>query len=165
MGVERFADAAVSAGVDGVLVVDYPPEESEAFAQALIARAIAPIYLLAPTTASTRMDAVARLARGYVYYVSLKGVTGAGHIDADDVGRHLAVIRNHLHLPLGVGFGIRDGATARAIAQHADAVVIGSRLVQEIDAAPEAEVVARATAWLAGIRRALDLPPEDGERS
>ncbi|KAB2844711.1 MAG: tryptophan synthase subunit alpha [Burkholderiales bacterium] len=156
MGSECFLAQAKRVGVDGVLVVDYPPEESEAFAQGLAARGIAPIYLLAPTTAPARMDAVARLARGYVYYVSLKGVTGAGHIDAEDVGRHLAEIRRHLTLPLGVGFGIRDGATARAIARYADAVVIGSRLVQEIETAPEAVVVDRAATWLAGIRSALD---------
>ena len=156
MGPERFVAAAARVGVDGVLVVDYPPEESEKFAAALSASGIAPIYLLAPTTVAARMDAVARLARGYVYYVSLKGVTGAGNIDVEEVGRRLAEIRRHISLPLGVGFGIRDGATARAIAQHADAVVIGTRLVQEIDAAPAGAVVDKASIWLAGIRAALD---------
>lgn len=165
MGTEHFAAEAAAAGVDGVLVVDYPPEESEGFAQMLLARGIAPIYLLAPTTAGERMDAVARLARGYVYYVSLKGVTGAGHIDTADVARHLADIRRHVRIPVGVGFGIRDAATAKAIARHADAVVIGSRLVQELAAAPASEVVSRASAWLAGIRQALDQANDRGEAS
>ncbi len=162
MGTDAFIAAAAKAGVDGVLTVDYPPEESQGFSETLIAKGIAPIYLLAPTTAPERMDEVARLARGYVYYVSLKGVTGAGYIDTEDVARHLAEIRRHVALPLGVGFGIRDGETARAIARHAEAVVIGTRLVQEIDQAPPGEEATRAREWLAGIRRALDAPPNHG---
>ncbi len=164
MGVDAFVSAAAQAGVDGVLVVDYPPEESTEFAQALIERGLAPIYLLAPTTTPARMDAVGRLARGYAYYVSLKGVTGAGHIDPEDVGRHLAEIRRHIALPLGVGFGIRDGETARAVAAYADAVVIGSRLVQEVETAPAGLAPSRARDWLAEIRRALDAPvPQRGK--
>jgi tryptophan synthase alpha chain len=158
MGVERFADAARVAGVDGVLVVDYPPEESEAFAAALTARGMAQIFLLSPTTPPARVAAVARLARGYVYYVSLKGVTGAGHLDTADVAQKLAEIRRHVKLPIGVGFGIRDAASARAIAAVADGVVIGTRLIQEIEQAAPGEAAARAGRWLRDIRRAIDEP-------
>jgi len=165
MGTDAFVAAASRAGVDGVLTVDYPPEESHGFSETLISKGIAPIYLLAPTTVPERMDAVARLARGYVYYVSLKGVTGAGHIDTEDVARHLGEIRRHVALPLGVGFGIRDGETARAVARHAEAVVIGTRLVQEIEDAPAGEEVMRARAWLASIRKALDEPKNDGGKT
>jgi tryptophan synthase alpha chain len=156
MGTGEFADAARAAGVDGVLVVDYPPEEAEPFAELLGARDIATIFMLSPTTPEARIAAVARLARGYVYYVSLKGVTGAGHLDTADVARKLAEIRRHVRLPVGVGFGIRDAASAQAIARHADAVVIGSRIIQEIEAGPPAEAASRAGRWLAGIRAALD---------
>jgi tryptophan synthase alpha chain len=160
MGAEAFAARAASAGVDGVLVVDYPPEEAESFVQLLDAHGLAPIFLLSPTTTVERMEAVARLARGYVYYVSLKGVTGASHLDTDEVARNLARIRRHVRLPVGVGFGIRDAASARAIAQHADAVVIGSRIIQEMEAGAPRDAPARAGAWLAGIRRALDTMRE-----
>ena len=156
MGVTAFADRAREAGVDGVLVVDYPPEEAGEFASLLGARGIAPIFLIAPTTPDMRIAVVAKLARGYVYYVSLKGVTGAGHLDTADVARHLADIRRHVTLPVGVGFGIRDAASARAIAAEADAVVIGSRIIQEIESGPPAAAPERAGAWLAGIRSALD---------
>jgi tryptophan synthase alpha chain len=156
MGVDVFADRAQDAGVDGVLVVDYPPEEAAEFAELLKARGIAPIFLLAPTTPESRIAAVAKLARGYVYYVSLKGVTGAGHLDTAEVRRKLAEIRKHVKVPVGVGFGIRDAASAQAIAAEADAVVIGSRLIQEIEAGPADAAAERAGAWLAGIRKALD---------
>ena len=156
MGATRFADRAKESGVDGVLVVDYPPEEAEDFARLLDARDIAAIFLLAPTTTEARIAAVAKVARGYVYYVSLKGVTGAGHLDTGDVARKLAGIRKQVTLPVGVGFGIRDAASAQAIAAHADAVVIGSRIIEEIESGPPAEAAARAGAWLSGIRQALD---------
>jgi tryptophan synthase alpha chain len=156
MGVTAFADRARDAGVDGVLVVDYPPEEAVEFAALLEARAIAPIFLLSPTTPETRIAAVARIARGYVYYVSLKGVTGAGNLDTAEVARKLADIRRHVALPVGVGFGIRDAASAQAISAHADAVVIGSRIIQEIEGGPAETAAERAGAWLAGIRSALD---------
>jgi tryptophan synthase alpha chain len=156
MGVAAFADAARAAEVDGVLVVDYPPEEAEGFAAELAKRDIAAIFLLSPTTPGARIAAVARLARGFVYYVSLKGVTGAAHLDTGDVTRKLAEIRGHVGLPVAVGFGIHDAQGAQAIAAHADAVVIGSRIIQEIDDGPPAEAAARAGAWLGGIRAALD---------
>ncbi len=156
MGVGVFAERAQAAGVDGVLVVDYSLEEAADFAALMVARGIAPIFLLAPTTPEPRIELVARLARGYVYYVSLKGVTGAGHLDTAEVARKLAQIRRHVTIPVGVGFGIRDAASAQAIAAHADAVVIGSRIIQEIESGPPAEAASRAGAWLGTIRQALD---------
>jgi tryptophan synthase alpha chain len=156
MGAATFADRAQRAGVDGVIVVDYPPEEASEFAGLLDSRGIAPIFLLSPTTPEARMTTVGRMARGYVYYVSLKGVTGAGHLDTTEVIAKLAEIRKRVALPVGVGFGIRDAASARAIAAHADAVVIGSRIIQEIEAAPPGEAARRAAAWLATIRAAVD---------
>ena len=156
MGVGIFAERAHSAGVDGVIVVDYPPEEAREFAALLDEHGIAPIFLLSPTTTESRMSAVGRIGRGYAYYVSLKGVTGAGHLDTSDVIAKLVEIRKRVALPIGVGFGIRDAASAQAIAAHADAVVIGSRIIQEIEAAPAGEAAKRAGAWLATIRAALD---------
>lgn len=156
MGTQEFARRAQAAGVDGVLVVDYPTEEAGEFASLLCEHDIAPIFLLAPTTPESRIASVAKLARGYVYYVSLKGVTGAAHLDTADVARKLAEIRRHVTLPVGVGFGIRDAASAQAIAAHADAVVIGSRIIQEIEAGPPEGAASRAGAWLATIRHALD---------
>jgi tryptophan synthase alpha chain len=156
MGAQAFAARARAAGVDGALVVDYPPEEAGEFAQLLRAQGIAPIFMLSPTTPEARIEAVAALARGYVYYVSLKGVTGAGHLDTADVARKLAEIRRHVDLPVGVGFGIRDAASAQAVAAHADAVVIGSRVIQEIEQAPPGDAARRAGVFLAGIRAALD---------
>jgi len=165
MGTTAFADRARDAGVDGVLVVDYPPEESVEFAALLGARAIAPIFLLSPTTPETRIAAVAQIARGYVYYVSLKGVTGAGHLDTTEVAAKLAEIRRHVRLPVGVGFGIRDAASAQAIAAHADAVVIGSRIIQEIENGPPEAAAERAAAWLSVIRSALDAKRASGTAS
>ena len=160
MGPAAFADRARAAGVDGVLVVDYPPEEAADFAALLGARALAPIFLLSPTTPDARIAAIGAMARGYVYYVSLKGVNGAGHLDTAEVGRKVDAIRRHVSLPVGVGFGIRDAASAQAIAAHADAVVIGSRIIQEIEAGPAAAAAQRAGDWLAGIRAALDSMPK-----
>jgi len=156
MGHEQFVDAAKAAGVDGVLVVDYPPEEAGAFAELLTANGIAPIFLLSPTTPEARIAAVGRLARGYVYYVSLKGVTGAGNLDIGDVSDKLAAIRRHVPVPIGVGFGIRDGVSARAVSEVSDAVVIGSALVQRIADAGEAAGPQAAGAWLRDIRTAID---------
>jgi len=156
MGLPAFAKRAQDAGVDGVLVVDYPPEEAAEFAKAMDAHALAPIFLLAPTTPESRVAEVARIARGYVYYVSLKGVTGASHIDTSEVARKLAEIRRHVTIPVGVGFGIRDPQSALAVAAHADAVVIGSRIIQEIESGPASEAASRAGAWLGTIRTALD---------
>ncbi|WP_157271564.1 tryptophan synthase subunit alpha [Azohydromonas aeria] len=155
-GVERFVADASAAGVDGVLIVDYPPEECEAFAGQLQAAGMDPIFLLAPTSTEARMAHVGRIASGYVYYVSLKGVTGAGHLDTAAVAAMLPRIRAHVSVPVGVGFGIRDAASARAVGEVADAVVIGSRLVQLLQAAPKDEVAATGRRFMAEIRAALD---------
>ena len=155
-GSERFIADAESAGVDGVLVVDYPPEEAEAFAAQLKSASLDPIFLLAPTSTDDRMASVGRIASGYVYYVSLKGVTGAGHLDTDAVARVLPRIRKHVSVPVGVGFGIRDAATAQAIGRVADAVVSGSRLVQIMETQTRDTVAPAAAAFIAEIRAALD---------
>jgi len=156
MGVDPFLDAARDAGVDGLIVVDYPPEESEAFAAAARARGLDPIFLLAPTSGDERIAHVARLAGGYVYYVSLKGITGAGNIDTAEVAQRVARIKAATPLPVGVGFGIRDGATARAIAQAADAVIIGTRMIQVLEEGPPERAAERAGRFVADVRGALD---------
>jgi tryptophan synthase alpha chain len=156
MGAETFAARAAEAGVDGVLVVDLPPEEADVFGPLLKAHGIDPIFLLAPTSTRSRIEQVGRIASGYVYYVSLKGVTGSAALNVDEVLAALPAIREATGLPVGVGFGIRDGATAAAIARHADAVVIGTRLIQEIDAAGPDRALERAGAFLRGIRDAID---------
>jgi tryptophan synthase alpha chain len=156
MGYDAFAEAAAAAGVDGVLVVDYPPEESEPLTLNLRSRGIDSIFLLSPTSMAARMDGVARLASGYVYYVSLKGVTGAANIDLTEVSERIPQIRSRVNLPIGVGFGIRDGATARAIAGISDAVVIGSRLVQEIESSPPAAMLENLQRLVSEIRQAMD---------
>jgi tryptophan synthase alpha chain len=155
-GADSFVEDASAAGVDGVLIVDYPPEECEEFAATLRAHHMDLIFLLAPTSTDKRMDQVARVASGYVYYVSLKGVTGAGNLDTDAVEAMLPRIRQHVNIPVGVGFGIRDAATAKAVGRVADAVVIGSRIIQLLEAAPAGQEVAAAQDFLAGIREALD---------
>ncbi|WPB55129.1 tryptophan synthase subunit alpha [Xylophilus sp. GOD-11R] len=155
-GAGSFARDAATAGVDGVLVVDYPPEEAADFAAQLRTHGLDLIFLLAPTSTDERMAEVARLASGYVYYVSLKGVTGAGHLDTGAVEAMLPRIRQHVSIPVGVGFGIRDAATAKAVGRVADAVVIGSRLIQLIDNQPRENVVPAAREFLSGIRQALD---------
>ena len=155
-GVDRFVTDAQLAGVDGVLVVDYPPEECEDFAAKLQASGLDPIFLLAPTSTEARMRHVARIARGYVYYVSLKGVTGAGHLDTDAVAAMVPRIKAFVKLPVGVGFGIRDAKTARAVADVSDAVVIGTALVQLLEGCTRDNVAATAGEFIAGMRRALD---------
>ncbi|HRM62731.1 tryptophan synthase subunit alpha [Acidovorax temperans] len=151
-----FVRDAAAAGVDGVLIVDYPPEECEAFAADLRAHGMDLIFLLAPTSTSERMAQVARVASGYVYYVSLKGVTGSGALDTAAVEQMLPRIRQHVHIPVGVGFGIRDAATAQAIGKVADAVVIGSRIIQLIEDQEHAKVVPMTMDFLRGVRKALD---------
>ncbi len=155
-GVDRFITDAKSAGVDGVLVVDYPPEECEDFALGLRAQGLDPIFLLAPTSTEARMRQVGRIATGYVYYVSLKGVTGAGHLDTAAVAEMVPRIKAHVSVPVGVGFGIRDAATATAVAAVSDAVVIGSALVQLLETQPRDAVAKAAGAFIAEIRQALD---------
>jgi tryptophan synthase alpha chain len=155
-GEGAFVRDSAEAGVDGVLIVDYPPEECEQFAASLRAHGMDLIFLLAPTSTDERMAQVARVASGYVYYVSLKGVTGSGALDTSAVEQMLPRIRQHVTIPVGVGFGIRDAATAQAIGKVADAVVIGSRIIQFIEDQEHAKVVPLTIDFLRGIRKALD---------
>jgi tryptophan synthase alpha chain len=155
-GAERFVADAKAAGVDGVLVVDYPPEECGPFVELLKAQGLDPIFLLAPTSSEARMQAVGRIASGYVYYVSLKGVTGAGHLDTDAVARMLPRIKANVRLPVGVGFGIRDAVSAQAVARVADAVVIGSALVQILQSQTRDNAVSAGASFIGEIRAALD---------
>lgn len=156
MGTERFIAEAKAAGVDGLIVVDYPPEECGAFAALAKKNGIDPIFLLAPTSTNERIEEVARVGSGFIYYVSLRGVTGSGHLDVDEVLARLPKIRAATRLPVGVGFGIRDAESARRISRGADAVVIASRLIQELEAVPPAQAVECARAFVKPIREALD---------
>jgi tryptophan synthase alpha chain len=156
MGVENFVGAAKIAGVDGVIVVDYPPEECEQFAALAKKNEIDPIFLLAPTSTDKRIEQVGRVGSGYLYYVSLRGVTGAANLDFSEVSARIPKIRATTRLPIGVGFGIRDAESARRVAQSADAVVIGSRIIQEIEAGDARGAVGRVKAFLKPIREALD---------
>jgi tryptophan synthase alpha chain len=156
MGTREFLQRAKLAGIDGVIVVDYPPEECAEFAQGAKAQDIDPIFLLAPTSTEKRIQDVARCGSGYLYYVSLRGVTGAAHLDLADVAARIPKIRAVTKLPIGVGFGIRDAESARRVAQTADAVVIGSRIIQEIEAGAPEQAVARVKTFLRPIREALD---------
>jgi tryptophan synthase alpha chain len=156
MGPETFFKSAAEVGVDGVIVVDYPPEEAAVFAETAGRFNIAPIFLLAPTSGDDRIAQVAKLAKGYVYYVSLKGITGAANIDAVEVARKVAHIRSFISLPIGVGFGIRDGATAKAVGAVSDAVIIGSKMIQLLEEGDLAGGAQRAQAFMSEVREALD---------
>jgi len=157
MGWETFAKRCAEAGVDGVLTVDFPPEESrEAFAH-LDKHGIDPIFLLAPTSTDARVERVAKLARGYVYYVSLKGVTGAGNLDLSAIAEKIPHLRQRIKLPIGVGFGIRDAATALEVAKLCDGVVVGSRIVQEIESSAENNEIANVSILVKELRRAVDM--------
>jgi len=156
MGHEAFAAAAAHAGVDGVLTVDYPPEESAEWAACLGRHRIDPIFLLSPTTPPERIAQVAKLASGFIYYVSLKGVTGAATLDLGEVAAKIPQIRQVASLPVGVGFGIRDAESARAMAGIADAVVIGSRIVQEIENSTVKALPGKLYDLVHGFRNAID---------
>jgi tryptophan synthase alpha chain len=137
-------------------VVDYPPEECEDFAQTMQDHGIDPIFLLAPTSTDERIAMVAQHARGYLYYVSLKGITGAGNLDVDSVAAKLPLIKRHTSVPVGVGFGIKDAATAQAVGRVADAVVVGSRLIQALESVPPDQALKTIADVVGGMRRALD---------
>jgi len=156
MGWETFARRCAEVGVDGVLTVDFPPEESHEVFAHLTMHGIDPIFLLAPTSTDARVARVAKQARGYVYYVSLKGVTGAGHLDLDAIAQKIPQLRKHIQLPIGVGFGIRDAATALAVAKLCDGVVVGSRIVQEIENSTEQNVVDNVGKLVKELRQAVD---------
>ncbi|MFT5643324.1 MAG: tryptophan synthase alpha chain [Janthinobacterium sp.] len=156
IGIDAFTEASKAAGVDGAIIVDYPPEECEEFALAMRASELDLIFLLAPTSTEERIRQVAKVGSGFSYYVSLKGVTGAGNIDTQQVTERVKAIRQHVKLPIGVGFGIRDAATAKALSDVADAVVIGSRIIEEIENTPKEGAVEAVRSFVAGIRVALD---------
>ena len=156
MGLNPFAQLAATSGVDGVLVVDYPPAEAGPFAQSMRQHGMDPIFLIAPTTTDARIGQVGKLASGYIYYVSLKGVTGSKALDVDAVAERLPVIRQATGLPVGVGFGIRDAKTAGAVAQVADAVVVGSRLIEEIERVGADQAVDAVRRLVAELRRGMD---------
>lgn len=162
MGLKMFADRAAAAGVDGVLLVDCPPEEAADFAAEMRSRQMDPIFLLAPTSREARFKQVAQLASGYVYYVSLKGVTGAGNIDTGEVSRQVPKIQQATGLPVGVGFGIKDGPTAARVAAFADAVIIGSRLIEVLEEGEPQAAAARVGSLLASIRKAMDVQTSAG---
>lgn len=155
-GAGAFVRDAAEAGLDGMLVVDYPPEECQEFAAQLKAHGMDMIFLLAPTSSDERIQEIARVASGYVYYVSLKGVTGSAALDTDDVARMMARIRQHVQIPVGVGFGIRDAQTAHTVAQISDAVIIGSRIIQLLEDQPHEKVIPLAIDFLRGVRKAMD---------
>jgi tryptophan synthase alpha chain len=156
MGQEKFALLAAQSGVDGVLTVDYPPEECHEFVTLLRNNQVDPIFLLAPTSVAKRVEAVVKSASGFIYYVSLKGVTGASHLDMSEVESKVAAIRKLTSLPIGVGFGVRDAATARMVAAVADAVVVGSRMVQEIENSSVQNVVANVRNLVGELHTAVD---------
>ncbi|MCX7219787.1 MAG: tryptophan synthase subunit alpha, partial [Burkholderiales bacterium] len=156
MGQDSFIAQAAQVGVDGVLVVDYPPEECEEFIAKMQQNEMDTIFLLAPTSTDERIAQVGKVASGYVYYVSLKGVTGSGSLDMASVAAMMPRIKKHVKVPVGVGFGIRDGATARAISTVCDAVVIGSRIIQELENTPSENAVAAVKSFISGVRQALD---------
>ncbi len=156
MGVATFAAAAQAAGVDGVLVVDYPPEEAVEQAAIFKAHGLAPIFLLSPTTTDARIASVAAVASGYIYYVSIKGITGAATLDVNAVAAKLATIRSLTTLPLGVGFGISSPESAAAVAKVADAVVIGSKIIQLMEAAGHDGAVKVVSQFVASVRSAMD---------
>lgn len=156
MGATRFASEAKAAGVDGVLIVDYPPEECVEFAQQMRAAGVDPIFLLAPTSSPARILEAAKIASGYIYYVSLRGVTGASHLNTQDVASIIPQIRAATSIPIAVGFGINDAASAKAVSNTADAVVIGSRIIRLLEEAPAEEAVQSLENFIREIRVALD---------
>lgn len=160
MGIEKFVSESANAGVDGVLVVDYPPEESLDYAACMKKHCLDVIFLLAPTSTQQRIEQVAKIASGYVYYVSLKGVTGNNAIDLTEVNRMLPLIKKYVAVPIAVGFGIRDAETAKLIAGVSDAVVIGSRIIQEVesynDVQAKDDLYIKVQHFLNNVRRTMD---------
>ena len=157
-GYEDFAEAAADAGVDGILTVDLPPEEADGFRDALRSRDIDLIFLLAPNSDEKRVARICAQASGFVYYVSLKGVTGAAHLDVADVETRVQTIKSLTNLPVGVGFGIRDGDTAARIAAVSDAVVVGSALINRMEASMDtpSRIPDEVAALVASMRSAMD---------
>ncbi len=156
MGADTFATAAKDAGVDGVLTVDYPPEECKVFNAALLANGVDSIFLLSPTTEPARIDLIVNQATGFLYYVSLKGVTGAGNLDIEEVKAKVKAIRQKTDLPIGVGFGVKDAATAKLVAEFADGIVVGSRMVLTIEQSSEETLIENVSKLMQALRTAVD---------
>ena len=159
MGYADFARRADKSGVDGVLVVDLPPEEADALQAELKSRDLCQIFLLSPTTQEGRLAQISAKASGFLYYVSLKGVTGSNRLNVAEVSEKIAGVRRKTSLPVGVGFGIKDADTAKAVAAFSDAVIVGSSLVERMEQlgnAPLPELTRSAQDFMAGLRRALD---------
>lgn len=156
MGSAKFVTLAKEAGVDGVLTVDYPPEECEAFNRELADAGMDSIFLLSPTTEPSRTELIVKQATGFLYYVSLKGVTGAANLDITEVKKRVAEIRKQTTLPIGVGFGVKDAATAREVATIADAVVVGSRMVLAIEGSDANNLISNVQALMKELRTAID---------
>ena len=156
MGAEKFTQLAKESGVDGVITVDYPPEECKAFISQLQANGMDSIFLLSPTSDSARVDLIVNQASGFLYYVSLKGVTGSANLDIEEVKSRVAEIRLKTDLPIGVGFGVKDSVTAKNVAAFADAVVVGSRMVQAIENSNDDNLVANVSQLMIELRLAID---------
>lgn len=156
MGYETFAQAAQETGVDGVLTVDLPPEEAIDMVKTLKQHQLDPIFLLAPTSTVERIQQIANLASGYLYYVSLKGVTGSATLDTDAVAQKVAIIRQYTQLPIGVGFGIKDATTAAQVAKISNAVIVGSALVQRIETTARNALLTTLTEFMQSLRSALN---------
>jgi len=158
MGIENFCEAAADAGIDGVLTVDMPPEEAQEWKAALIEHNIDPIFLIAPTTDAERISLISDSTRGYLYYVAVKGITGAGHLDVAKVEEKLKQIRKITSLPVAVGFGIKDAESAAAIATIADAVVVGSAVIQRIEQhlSDPKKMVTEVNIFIRSLRTAMD---------
>ena len=156
MGAANFTLAAKDAGVDGVLTVDYPPEECKAFIAGLQAAGMDSIFLLSPTSDAARVNLIVNQASGFLYYVSLKGVTGAANMDVDQVQARVAEIRTKTSLPIGVGFGVKDAATAKKVAAFADAIVVGSRMVVTIEESTEENLMHNISQLMQELRVAID---------
>lgn len=156
MGCSSFAEEAGRCGVDGVITVDYPPEESQEYVKCLVSANIDPIFLFSPTTHTARIKTILQVARGFLYYVSLKGVTGSANLDLGALNSRLTELRALSTLPLGVGFGIRDAETAQAVAKIADAVIVGSRIVQEIESSKRDDLLANIQKLIRSLREGID---------
>ena len=156
VGAEAFVERAKTADVDGIITVDYPPEECMQFTKLLKEKNIDSIFLLSPTSELNRVKLIIEQASGFLYYVSLKGVTGAANIDIEQVKSKVGMIRKLTDLPIGVGFGVRDAATAKEVAKISDAVVVGSRMVQEIENSNQENLIQNISKLMQELREAVN---------
>lgn len=155
IGIDLFIQLIHEAHVDGVITVDYPPEEAKSFVEKLKEKNIDTIFLLSPTTEDKRIKLIIEQATGFIYYVSLKGVTGSANIDIDQVTERVRNIKRYTKLPIGVGFGVRDAKTAKEVALISDAVVIGSRIVQEIENSSRADLISNIKKLMTEMKQAI----------